>query len=189
MKSDRATDAVPPVAAESACPLHGFGADLTPEKAAELFGARFHKRRGAARILREKRADRRGDLPPQRCMLAAGRIAVDDTRRYLAKRSTSCANRPPAFKRPDPVYGRAIGGEAAKLSEAESAGPCGDLLARATTTLWPCSKPTPDGPYRGAPTAGSSGVVPAMLLACQMYTAFRTNSSSTRSPTPPRSGI
>ena len=37
VKSDRATDAVPPVAAESACPLPGFGADMTPEKAAELF--------------------------------------------------------------------------------------------------------------------------------------------------------
>ena len=70
----------------------------------------------------------------------------------------------------DPVrsMGGLIGGEAQKLHELETHGLCNPLLARATTYAMAVLETNASmGRIVAAPTAGSSGVIPAMLLACE----------------------
>ncbi|MDO4442994.1 MAG: L-serine ammonia-lyase, iron-sulfur-dependent, subunit alpha [Slackia sp.] len=176
VKSDRATDAVPPVSARAARPIDGFGADLTPEEAAELFDS-LDFANGSELLAYCEREDVGIDTAMcrrERCMLAADRIAVDDTRRYLAEAldvMRESATRPLA--EPVPSMGGLIGGEAAKLSALEESAPCGGLLARATTYAMAVLETNASmGRIVAAPTAGSSGVVPAMLLACQDIHGF-----------------
>lgn len=176
VKSDRATDAVPPVSATALCPLGGFGADLSPEQAAELFesldfasGADLAAYCEAERIALNEAICRR-----ERCMLAAEGIAVDDTRRYLAEAlGVMRAAAHGAIDAPARSMGGLIGGEAARLAAREDDGPCGALLARATTYAMAVLETNASmGRIVAAPTAGSSGVLPAAILACQDVCGF-----------------
>ena len=64
--------------------------------------------------------------------------------------------------------GGLIGGEAKKLSEYESHSLCDPLLARATTYAMAVLETNASmGRIVAAPTAGSAGVIPSMLLACK----------------------
>lgn len=176
VKSDRASGAVPPVPADAVCALDGFGADLAPEAAAELFETLDFP--DAKSLLsyceREQTGIGAAMCRRERCMLAAEHIAVDDTRRYLAEAldvMRESATRP--LDEPHASIGGLIGGEAAKLSTREEQGPCGALLARAVTyALAVLETNASMGRIVAAPTAGSSGVVPAMLLACQDIHGF-----------------
>lgn len=171
VKSDRASDPVPPVSAGAPHAHSGWGANLTPAEAAELFEQLDFAT--AADMLAYCEAEGIGINEAmcrrERCLLAADRIAVDDTRHYLAEAldvMRDSATRPLA--EPVPSMGGLIGGEAAKLADHEEAGPCDSLLARATTYAMAVLETNASmGRIVAAPTAGSSGVVPAMLLACQ----------------------
>lgn len=176
VKSDRATDAVPPEAADETRRADGFGADLTPEKAAEMFESLDFATGAELLAYCEENglSINEAICRRERCMLAADRIAVDDTRRYLAE-ALDVMRESATLPLTDPVrsMGGLIGGEAAKLSEKEAAGPCGELLARATTYAMAVLETNASmGRIVAAPTAGSSGVVPAMLLACQDVHGF-----------------
>lgn len=176
VKSDRASGAVPPVPADAVCTLDGFGADLTPETAAELFETLdFPDAKSLlAYCERERTGIGAAMCRRERCMLAAEHIAVDDTRRYLAEAldvMRESAARP--LDEPHASMGGLIGGEAAKLSAREEEGPCGPLLARAVTYAMAVLETNASmGRIVAAPTAGSSGVVPALLLACQDVHGF-----------------
>lgn len=176
VKSDRASGAVPPVPADAVCALDGFGADLTPETAAELFETLdFPDAKSLlAYCERERTGIGAAMCRRERCMLAAEHIAVDDTRRYLAEAldvMRESATRP--LDEPHASMGGLIGGEAAKLSAREEEGPCGPLLARAVTYAMAVLETNASmGRIVAAPTAGSSGVVPALLLACQDVHGF-----------------
>ncbi|MDO4589935.1 MAG: L-serine ammonia-lyase, iron-sulfur-dependent, subunit alpha [Slackia sp.] len=176
VKSDRASGAVPPVPADAVCALDGFGADLTPETAAELFETLdFPDAKSLlAYCERERTGIGAAMCRRERCMLAAEHIAVDDTRRYLAEAldvMRESAARP--LDEPHASMGGLIGGEAAKLSAREEEGPCGPLLARAVTYAMAVLETNASmGRIVAAPTAGSSGVVPALLLACQDVHGF-----------------
>lgn len=171
VKSDRATDAVPPQTTQSNAKPKGFGADLTPEAAADLFEQLDFP--NAATMLayceKEQIAISEATCRRERCMLASNGIAVDDTRNYLIK-ALETMRESATGPLCDPVrsMGGLIGGEAAALSASEESGPCGALLARATTYAMAVLETNASmGRIVAAPTAGSSGVLPAMLLACQ----------------------
>lgn len=113
----------------------------------------------------------------ERCMLAADGVAVDNTRRYL-ERVLSVMRESATAPITSPVrsMGGLIGGEAAALSKLEAkmdsdtANACiaDPMLARATTYAMAVLETNASmGRIVAAPTAGSSGVVPAMLLAAQ----------------------
>lgn len=171
VKSDRATDAVPPQATQSSAKSKGFGADLSPKEAADLFEKLDFPNAAAMLAYCEKEgvAISEATCRRERCMLASNGIAVDDTRNYLAK-ALKTMRESATGPLCDPVrsMGGLIGGEAAALSAGEESGPCGTLLARATTYAMAVLETNASmGRIVAAPTAGSSGVLPAMLLACQ----------------------
>ena len=178
VKSDRASEAVALVKgnAENA---GGFAAEFTPQEAA----ARFEELDFAcgAEMLayceHEGIAISEAMCRRERCMLAADGVAVDNTRRYL-ERVLSVMRESATAPITSPVrsMGGLIGGEAAALSKLEAktdsgtANVCiaGPMLARATTYAMAVLETNASmGRIVAAPTAGSSGVVPAMLLAAQ----------------------
>ncbi len=65
--------------------------------------------------------------------------------------------------------GGLIGGESRKLSDLQSSGKniAGNLLSKRLPTLWVCWKSMLPWGSSFAPTAGSSGVIPGVLLALQ----------------------
>ena len=171
VKSDRATDAVPPQTTQASARPKGFGADLSPKEAADLFEKLDFPNAAAMLAYCEKEGVAIGEATcrRERCMLASNGIAVDDTRNYLAK-ALETMRESATGPLCDPVrsMGGLIGGEAAALSAIEESGPCGTLLARATTYAMAVPETNASmGRIVAAPTAGSSGVLPAMLLACQ----------------------
>lgn len=178
VKSDRASEAVAPVKgnAENA---GGFAAEFTPQEAA----ARFEELDFAcgAEMLayceHEGIAISEAMCRRERCMLAADGVAVDNTRRYL-ERVLSVMRESATAPITSPVrsMGGLIGGEAAALSKLEAKTDSGTanaciadpMLARATTYAMAVLETNASmGRIVAAPTAGSSGVVPAMLLAAQ----------------------
>ena len=159
VKSDRATDAVPPQTTQSNAKPKGFGADLTPEAAADLFEQLDFP--NAATMLayceKEQIAISEATCRRERCMLASNGIAVDDTRNYLIK-ALETMRESATGPLCDPVrsMGGLIGGEAAALSASEESGPCGALLARATTYAMAVLETNASmGRIVAAPTAGS----------------------------------
>ncbi|MFR3273684.1 MAG: serine dehydratase, partial [Slackia sp.] len=128
VKSDRATDAVPPQATQSSAKPKGFGADLSPKEAADLFEKLDFPNAAAMLAYCEKEgvAISEATCRRERCMLASNGIAVDDTRNYLAK-ALKTMRESATGPLCDPVrsMGGLIGGEAAALSAGEESGPCG----------------------------------------------------------------
>ena len=174
VKSDRASEAVAPVrgAAGDARPA-GFAADMTPDAAAAAFESLDFA--CAADMLayceREGIAISEAICRRERCMLAADGIAVDNSRRYLreALRVMREAAHGP-IKAPAKSMGGLIGGEAQALSALEESGggAADGLLARAITYAMATLETNASmGRIVAAPTAGASGVVPALLLAEQ----------------------
>lgn len=92
-----------------------------------------------------------------------------DIAAYLTRvRETMRSSALTPISNPHPSMGGLIGGEAKKLSALESVGICSPLLARATTYAMAVLETNASmGRIVAAPTAGSSGVVPAAILAYQ----------------------
>ncbi len=177
LKSDRSRDEFAPRSvaeelAEGEAPT-GFGTDLTVEGAAELF-ERIDFADGAALLAFCETSG----LPiseaicrRERCLLAMSELAVDDTHRYLDDvLAIMRASVEQAMEDPQPSMGGLIGGEAAKLAAYEATGRalCDPLTARAITYGMAVLETNASmGRIVAAPTAGSAGVVPAVLLALQ----------------------
>lgn len=178
VESDRASETGAPVAAECA-EAQGFGAGMSVAEAEEMLEALDFA--NGAELLAYCEAE---DLPisdaicrRERCLLAAQGIAVDDTKHYLHRVldvMRTSATRP--LDTPQPSMGGLIGGEAQKLAAIEKTGLANPLLARATTYAMAVLETNASmGCIVAAPTAGSSGVLPAMLLACQDVHGFDDN--------------
>lgn len=175
VESDRASETGAPVAAECA-EAQGFGAGMSVAEAEEMLESLDFA--NGAELLAYCEAE---DLPisdaicrRERCLLAAQGIAVDDTKHYLHRVldvMRTSATRP--LDAPQPSMGGLIGGEAQKLAAIEKTGLANPLLARATTYAMAVLETNASmGCIVAAPTAGSSGVLPAMLLACQDVHGF-----------------
>lgn len=177
LRSDRSRDEFAPVTVEEMAQQgvepSGFGTDLTAEAAAELFEELDFA--DGAGLLTYCEAE---GLPisdaicrRERCLLAMDGIAVDDTHRYLEDVlgiMRESAEEPIAD--PQPSMGGLIGGEAQQLARYEEGGSAlaDPLLARAITYgMGVLETNAAMGRIVAAPTAGSAGVVPAVLLALQ----------------------
>lgn len=195
IRSDRAGEAIAPIKGEAVG--SGFAAGLTPQEAAAAFETLdftngtelldYCEREGVA--ISEAMCRR------ERCMLATDGVAIDNTRRYLARALSVMRESATApIDAPTKSMGGLIGGEAAALSKLERknasawdnasindsscenvnanapapASVADPLLARATTYAMAVLETNASmGRIVAAPTAGSSGVLPAMLLAAQ----------------------
>lgn len=175
--SDRSGDAFAPVtdgeAREEGQRPIGFGSDLSAEEAAGLFetvdfatGAQL-----AAYAQQEGLPISDAICRRERYLLASQDITVDDTRRYLAEAlQVMKASATGPLTHPTRSMGGLIGGEAAKLWAAvQSGNALGDsLLTRSIAYSQAVLETNASmGRIVAAPTAGSSGVVPAVLMALQ----------------------
>ena len=156
----------------------GFGTDLTLEEASVLFEQLDFAT--AAQLLAY--CEETG-LPisdaicrRERCLLALNEYAVDDTHRYLNEALRVMRESiDSALQDPQPSMGGLIGGEASKLAayESDGNGLADPLLARATTYAMAVLETNASmGRIVAAPTAGSAGVVPAVLFALQDVKGF-----------------
>lgn len=170
VESDRASETCAPVRAAESEP-EGFGAHMSIEDAENMLesvdfasGAEMLAYCETEGLPLSEAICRR-----ERCLLASQGIAADDTKHYLRRAlevMRASAKRP--LDEPQPSMGGLIGGEARKLAVLEGAGLADSLLARATTYAMAVLETNASmGCIVAAPTAGSSGVLPAMLLACQ----------------------
>lgn len=104
----------------------------------------------------------------ERCLLVLQGIAVDDTHRYVDDViSVMRASVKSAVDEPQASMGGLIGGEARRLSALDSAGAiCDSLTLRAITYAMAVLETNASmGRIVAAPTAGSAGVLPGVLLA------------------------
>ena len=177
LKSDRSRDEFAPRTAadelaEGEVPT-GFGTDLDLEQATELF-ERLNFADGAQLLAFCEESG----LPisdaicrRERCLLAMNELAVDDTHRYLDDvLAIMRASVEGPLEHPEPSMGGLIGGEAAKLAAYEASGSalCDPLTARAITYgMAVLETNAAMGRIVAAPTAGSAGVIPAVLFALQ----------------------
>lgn len=103
--------------------------------------------------------------------LSARNAVADDAGEYLSGALSvmrESAHAP--ISGPVPSMGGLLGGEAAKLSAHESDAPARGELARAVTYAMAVLETNASmGRIVAAPTAGSAGVVPAMLLTCEDF--------------------
>ncbi len=173
--SDRASDPGAPVKAKDT-KAQGFAATMTVAEAEAMFEQLDFA--NAEELLAYCESE---GLPisdaicrRERCLLASQGIAVDDTKRYLHRVlevMRTSATRP--LNTPQSSMGGLIGGEAQQISAIEDTGLADTLLARATTYAMAVLETNASmGCIVAAPTAGSSGVLPAMLLACQDVHGF-----------------
>ncbi len=106
--------------------------------------------------------------------LSARNAVADDAGEYLSGALSvmrESAHAP--ISGPVPSMGGLLGGEAAKLSAHESDAPARGELARAVTYAMAVLETNASmGRIVAAPTAGSAGVVPAMLLTCEDFHGF-----------------
>ncbi len=200
VKSDRASEAVAPVRGEATKQDEsGFAADLTPQQAAAEF-EKLDFATGSellAHCEREGISISEAMGRRERCMLAADGVSVSNTQRYLEKALSVMRESATApICAPAKSMGGLIGGEAAALSKLERTSLDGDAkqenpendekesgetptsvadstLARATTYAMAVLETNASmGRIVAAPTAGSSGVLPAALLAAQDRRGF-----------------
>ena len=104
----------------------------------------------------------------ERCLLVLQDIAVDDTHRYVDDAiSVMRASVKAAVDDPQPSMGGLIGGEARRLYQLDPAGAiCDSLTLRAITYAMAVLETNASmGRIVAAPTAGSAGVLPGVLLA------------------------
>lgn len=175
VESDRASEACAPVRASGSEP-EGFGAGMTVDEAETLLESIDFANGTEMLAYCEEEGLPLSDAicRRERCLLASQGISVDDTKHYLHRVldvMRASATRP--LDDPQPSMGGLIGGEAKKLSAIEETGLANPLLARATTYAMAVLETNASmGCIVAAPTAGSSGVLPAMLLACQDVHGF-----------------
>lgn len=175
VESDRASEACAPVRASGSEP-EGFGAGMTVDEAETLLESIDFASGAEMLAYCEEEGLPLSDAicRRERCLLASQDISVDDTKHYLRRVldvMRASATRP--LDDPQPSMGGLIGGEAKKLSAIEETGLANPLLARATTYAMAVLETNASmGCIVAAPTAGSSGVLPAMLLACQDVHGF-----------------
>ena len=170
VESDRASVGGAPVRADETEP-EGFGAGMTVDEAETLLESIDFASGAEMLAYCEEEGLPLSDAicRRERCLLASQGISVDDTKHYLHRVldvMRASATRP--LDDPQPSMGGLIGGEAKTLSAIEETGLANPLLARATTYAMAVLETNASmGCIVAAPTAGSSGVLPAMLLACQ----------------------
>ncbi len=175
VESDRASEGGAPVRADETEP-EGFGAGMTVDEAETLLESIDFASGAEMLAYCEEEGLPLSDAicRRERCLLASQGISVDDTKHYLHRVldvMRASATRP--LDDPQPSMGGLIGGEAKKLSAIEETGLANPLLARATTYAMAVLETNASmGCIVAAPTAGSSGVLPAMLLACQDVHGF-----------------
>ena len=175
VESDRASETCAPVRASGSEP-EGFGAGMTVDEAETLLESIDFANGAEMLAYCEEEGLPLSDAicRRERCLLASQGISVDDTKHYLHRVldvMRASATRP--LDDPQPSMGGLIGGEAKKLSAIEETGLANPLLARATTYAMAVLETNASmGCIVAAPTAGSSGVLPAMLLACQDVHGF-----------------
>ena len=177
----------------------GFGVDLSTEEALTLFEQLDFSTGAEMLAYCEAKGLPLSDAicHRERAYLASCGMAVDGTKRYLFEAlDVMRASVQGPLERPQRSMGGLIGGEAAKLAEyasmesgiatgatavAQGAGTgtapirslCDPLLARATAYAMAVLETNASmGRIVAAPTAGSSGVVPALLFACQDVHGF-----------------
>lgn len=175
LKSDRSHDEFAPhttaeMKAMGLTPT-GFGVDLTVESATALF-EQLDFATGAELLAfceKEQMSISDAICRRERCLLAMNEFAVDDTHRYLDEALVVMRNSiDGALHDPKPSMGGLIGGEAQALGRYEvSENPlCTGLLGRAITYGMAVLETNASmGKIVAAPTAGSAGVVPAVLYA------------------------
>lgn len=175
--SDRSAESVAPISEEQAleegfCPT-GFGANLSAEEASLMFEAVDFKNGAQLLAFAEKEQLALSDAicRRERCLLASLGIAVDDTHRYLAEAlQVMKASATGPLTDPKKSMGGLIGGEAQKLwQQLQSGGGFGDSLTTRAVMYAQAVLETNASMGRivAAPTAGSAGVVPAVLMALQ----------------------
>ena len=174
IKSDRASESNAPVHADDAThEVTGFGADMSVEEAEAAF-EQLDFANGAELLAYCEEHE----LPlsdaichRERAFLASQGIAVDDTKRYLHHvLDVMRASVRSALDTPTPSMGGLIGGEGRKLVDLVENNSClaDPMLAKASAYAMAVLETNASmGRIVAAPTAGSSGVLPAALLACQ----------------------
>ncbi len=181
LPSDRSSEPHAPLSAEEeraqGIEPTGFGTDMGAEEASALF-ERLDFKSGAELLAYCEETG----LPisdaicrRERCLLAMNGIAVDDTRRYLDEcLRVMRASIETSLEAPHPSMGGLIGGEGKALSTYEEREDAlfsdsdGGLLAYAVAAGMAVLETNASmGRIVAAPTAGSAGVVPAVLFALQ----------------------
>ncbi len=182
IESDRSENAAPPMTQEEAHRLGyeptGFGADLAEEQAADLFEAVDFKSGAEMQDYCERSGLALSDAicRRERCLLASQGIAVDDTHHYLdhvIEVMRESVREP--IENPKRSMGGLIGGEAAKLNAYANSTKSlvGPTFADATTfSVAVLETNAAMGRIVAAPTAGSSGVIPGVLLSLQKNHGF-----------------
>ncbi|MBB3171426.1 L-serine ammonia-lyase, iron-sulfur-dependent, subunit alpha [Parvibacter caecicola] len=175
--SDRSAESAAPIseqeALEEGLAPTGFGADLSAEEASLLFEAVDFKNGAQLLSFAEKEHLALSDAicRRERCLLASLGIAVDDTHRYLGEAlQVMKASATGPLTDPKKSMGGLIGGEAQKLWQQMQKGDgFGDSLQTRAVMYAQAVLETNASMGRivAAPTAGSAGVVPAVLMALQ----------------------
>ncbi len=177
LSSDRSEDTHAPRSAEELAAQGleptGFGIDLTAEEATTLFEALDFK--SGEELLKfceqEHLSISDAICRRERCLLASYGLAVDDTKRYLDEAlSVMRESVEEALADPRKSMGGLIGGEAQQARDyaSQPTSLLGPLLADATTyALAVLETNASMGKIVAAPTAGASGVLPAVLFALQ----------------------
>ena len=148
----------------------GFGIDMDEEEASTLL-ERLDFTNGAELLAyceEEGLAISDAICRRERCLLVLQGFAVDDTHRYVDDViAVMRASVKSALGNPQPSMGGLIGGEAKRLASLDSAGTiCDSLMLRAITYAMGVLETNASmGRIVAAPTAGSAGVLPGVVLA------------------------
>lgn len=182
IKSDRSENPEPPEQADDAAARGiiptGFGAELTEVEALELFTQVDFKSGADLLTYCEAEGTSIGEAicRRERCLLASRGIAIDDTHHYLRRvLEVMSASIHGPISSPKASMGGLIGGEAAKLEAfgKSSKSVVGSVMADACTYAIAVLETNASmGRIVAAPTAGSSGVIPAVLFALQATHGF-----------------
>lgn len=173
VKSDRRST-LPP--ARTGASGEGFGFGLTVEQAADLFEQLdFPSAKALLDYCEQEQIPLSSAIcRRERCLLATEGIAIDDTRNYLFQAlDVMRASAKEPIEHPRASIGGLLGGESKALDALEGNGPLAPLTARAVTYAMAVLETNASmGRIVAAPTAGASGVLPGVLLACQDIHGF-----------------
>lgn len=173
VKSDRCSAAPPSHADASSV---GFGFDLTVERAADLFEQLdFPSAKALLDYCEQEKIPLSSAIcRRERCLLATEGIAIDDTRNYLFQAlDVMRASAKEPIEHPRTSIGGLLGGESKALDSLGETGPLAPLTARAVMYAMAVLETNASmGRIVAAPTAGASGVLPGVLLACQDIHGF-----------------
>lgn len=174
LESDRSREKFAPLTPEQEAAAgimpSGFGIDMDAEEATALFAQLDFASGEALLAYCEEAGLAISDAicRRERCLLVLQGIAVDDTHRYVDDViSVMRASVKSAVDDPQTSMGGLIGGEARRLVALDSTGTiCDSLTLRAITYAMAVLETNASmGRIVAAPTAGSAGVLPGVLLA------------------------